>query len=131
MTRVAACSCGQMKLTCEGEPVRVSLCHCHGCQLRTGSAFGVLMRFPRGKVTIEGRSTVYTRAGDSGGTADFHFCPTCGATVYWVAAAIPDFISVAYGAFAGEQVPAPNVYVYGERAHSWVLPALAGMEHQT
>jgi len=38
MTRVAACSCGHLTATREGEPVRASLCHCHGRQRRTGSA---------------------------------------------------------------------------------------------
>ena len=43
-TRDASCSCGQLHLTCEGEPVRISVCHCLACQQRTGSAFGVQAR---------------------------------------------------------------------------------------
>ena len=35
--RVASCSCGQLRLTCEGEPVRISICHCLECQKRTGN----------------------------------------------------------------------------------------------
>ena len=27
-TRHATCSCGQLNLTIEGEPARVSMCHC-------------------------------------------------------------------------------------------------------
>jgi hypothetical protein len=26
--RTASCSCGQLKVTCEGEPIRISMCHC-------------------------------------------------------------------------------------------------------
>src|SRR5690349_21506824 len=107
MSRKAACSCGQLHLICDGEPVRVSLCHCHACQRRTGSVFGVQMRFPRAKVRIEGRSNTWVRVGDSGGTATFHFCPACGSTVYWEFKEMPDFVATAYGAFAGEAVPAP------------------------
>lgn len=129
MTRVAACSCGQLKVTCEGEPVRVSVCHCHACQRRTGSAFGAQARFPRAQVKVEGSSTVFSRTGDSGTTADFHFCPTCGAAVYWDMRALPDFIAVTYGAFAGEPMPAPKISVYEERAHPWAMPAVAEMEH--
>ena len=56
-TREAQCSCGQLRLTCEGEPVRISICHCLDCQRRTGSVFGTQARFPRGQVTrIEGRA---------------------------------------------------------------------------
>ena len=30
-TRHAACSCGQLYLTIEGEPSRISMCHCLEC----------------------------------------------------------------------------------------------------
>jgi|HubBroStandDraft_6_1064221.scaffolds.fasta_scaffold60507_2 hypothetical protein len=30
----AACSCGHLRLTCQGDPVRVSMCHCLECQRR-------------------------------------------------------------------------------------------------
>jgi hypothetical protein len=30
----------------------------------------------------------------------FHFCPSCGSTVYWEPARKPDMIGVAVGAFA-------------------------------
>ena len=129
MSREAACSCGQLRLICEGEPVRVSLCHCHACQRRTGSTFGVQMRFPCEKVRIEGRSSTWARVGDSGGTVTFHFCPTCGGTVYWELKQLPDFIAPAYGAFAGDTVAAPAISVYEDRAHEWVRPALTDMEH--
>ena len=36
-TRRAACSCGQLYLTIEGEPSRISMCHCLECQRRTGA----------------------------------------------------------------------------------------------
>ena len=54
-TRHAACSCGQLRLTVEGEPVRVSICHCLACQRRTGSVFGVQARFRRSTGNDRGR----------------------------------------------------------------------------
>ena len=39
-TRHAACSCGQLHLTIEGESARISMCHCLACQRRTGAVFG-------------------------------------------------------------------------------------------
>jgi hypothetical protein len=36
-TRRAACSCGQLQLMIEGEPSRISMCHCLECQRRTGA----------------------------------------------------------------------------------------------
>src|SRR5919197_5224340 len=89
-TRHAACSCEQLRLTVEGEPVRVSICHCLACQRRTGSVFGVQARFDAEQVTTEGASRQYIRVSDEGEKrASFHFCPGCGATVFYTTEATP------------------------------------------
>lgn len=116
----AACSCGRLVVTCVGDPVRVSMCHCLECQRRTGSVFGVQARWPADRVHIEGDGTTWQRTGDDGGTATFRFCPTCGATVYWTMDRMPDVIAIAVGAFADPGFIAPAVSVYGERRHAWV-----------
>ncbi|MBU3078708.1 GFA family protein [Sphingomonas quercus] len=122
-SRIASCSCGRLRLTCTGDPVRISICHCLECQRRTGSVFGAQARFPRTAVAVAGRSSTWERTGDSGGTATFHFCPHCGATVYWLPDTMPDFVSVAVGAFADPHFPPPRVSVYEERRHEWALAA--------
>jgi hypothetical protein len=103
--------------------VRVSICHCLECQKRTGSIFAAQARFAREHITIEGRATRWTRAGDSGQTAEFGFCPVCGSTVFWEPAAMPDFISVAVGAFVDPHFPPPKISVYEGRQHPWALAA--------
>jgi hypothetical protein len=130
MSHHASCSCGQLYLDVEGEPVRVSVCHCLACQQRTGSAFGAQVRFPRDQVDgPHGSSTAFTRAGDSGGEVTFHFCPICGTTLYWLIA--PNFITVTLGAFADPKVPwSPKHSVYEERAHPWSrVPNGPDVEH--
>ena len=77
IVRSASRSCGQLTVTTTGEPVRISVCHCLACQRRTGSAFGVQARFPRGAVTSAGRGTRYERTADSGKTVTLTFCPDC------------------------------------------------------
>lgn len=119
MTRTATCACGQLTAACEGEPVRISMCHCLDCQRRTGSTFGVQARFPKDAVTVAGRAHEYSRIGDSGGVGTMRFCPECGSTVYWEANTIPDFVTVAVGAFADPKFPPPRVSVYEERKHGW------------
>ena len=118
-SRTATCSCGQLCITCEGEPVRVSMCHCLACQKRTGSTFGAQARWPRDAAKIEGRSTQYVRVGDSGGSATFHFCPVCGSTVYYQIDHMPDVIAVPVGGFADPGFPSPKFSVYEERMHRW------------
>jgi hypothetical protein len=119
-TRRASCCCGQLNITTEGDPIRISMCHCLACQRRTGSAFSVQARFPQDRVSIEGRSTQYVRTGDSGSRATFHFCPECGTTVYYLMEKVPEAIAVPVGAFADPTFPAPRVSVYESRRHAWV-----------
>jgi hypothetical protein len=127
-TRRAACSCGQLHLLAEGEPVRISMCHCLACQRRTGSAFGIQARFPAERVRIEGRSTEYVRISDSGDARTFYFCPQCGATVYYRLSTVPDVIAIPIGAFADPTFPPPTISVYESRRHPW-LTVPASVEH--
>lgn len=120
MTRKASCSCGQLKVVASGEPIRISVCHCLACQRRTGNVFGAQARFRKENVAIEGQSTEWVRTGDSGTRLHFHFCPQCGATVYYWLANAPDVIAVAIGAFADPTFPAPRFSVYESRRHAWV-----------
>jgi hypothetical protein len=119
--RTASCSCGQLRIAAEGDPVRISICHCLECQKRTGSVFAAQARFPRAAVTIEGDSATWSRTGDSGGTATFHFCATCSSIVYWEFREMPDFLAVPTGAFADPAFPPPSVSVYEDRQHPWTL----------
>ena len=118
--RLASCSCGQLTLGVRGEPVRISICHCLDCQRRSGSVFATQARFPAESVSIEGNGTVYVRIGDEGGVGRFHFCPRCGATVFYTLDAVPGFVAVPVGAFADPGFPQPRVSVYEDRKHPWV-----------
>ncbi|HEY2445068.1 MAG TPA: GFA family protein [Rhizomicrobium sp.] len=120
-TRQAACCCGQLRATCEGEPVRISVCHCFDCQRRSGSPFGFAAHYPRAQVRVEGQPTQFTRLADSGNTVTFSFCPLCGSTVYWEPQGHPERITVAVGAFADPNFPAPRHSVYESRRHKWVV----------
>ena len=126
--RLASCSCGQLTARVNGEPLRVSICHCLSCQRRTGSVFGGQARFSRESVTISGVSTEYVRVGDEGSKIKFHFCPVCGSTVYYEPEGLEAFVAVPVGAFADPGFPTPSVSVYEERMHQWVVPPPAA-EH--
>jgi hypothetical protein len=128
--REAACCCGQLRATCEGEPVRISVCHCLDCQRRTGSAFGFQAHYPRAQVRVTGEATKFTRTADSGNTVTFSFCPRCGSTVYWEPQAFPERVTVGAGAFADTQFPIPQHSVYESRRHGWVaIETGVALEH--
>lgn len=128
LTRQATCSCGQLQIRVEGEPSRVSMCHCLECQRRTGSAFGVAARFPRAQTAVTGESREYERASDRGESRTFHFCPRCGTTVFWTTADLPELIAIAIGAFADPGFPPPSASFFEARRHHW-LPVPNEIEH--
>jgi hypothetical protein len=128
-TRDAVCSCGQLRLRADGEPIRVSMCHCLACQRRTGSAFGIQARFSSNQVHVVGRYSDYVRTSDEGeGEGTFHFCSDCGATVFYKLSTVPDVVAVPIGAFAEPDFPPPTVSIYESRRHPW-LGMTATMEH--
>ncbi|MBW4052472.1 MAG: hypothetical protein HIU85_13605 [Proteobacteria bacterium] len=60
-TRIAKCSCGQLTATVEGDPIRISVCHCLACHRRTGSVFGAQARFARANVRFSGQGKEFVR----------------------------------------------------------------------
>ena len=118
-TRIASCSCGQLRIQVEGDPRGVGLCHCLACQRRTGSVFAALASFAA-PFEVFGDATEYVRVGDHGARFRFRFCPVCGTTVFHTEEGRDDGASVAVGAFADPGFPAPEVSVYDSRRHSWV-----------
>lgn len=128
--RLATCTCGQLRVSCRGEPIRVSMCHCLACQRRTGSVFGVQARYAREQVAVEGRASVYLRTADSGYAVREHFCPGCGSTVYWQLDRVPAVYGVAVGAFADPGFAPPRHSFCEASRHRWTRqPDAEGMEH--
>ena len=119
--RQAACHCGQFRLRLAGDPALVSSCHCLACQRRTGAVFASNAFFKRSQiVSIEGEHRTWRRAGDSGRFLTFHLYPTCGSTVFWDREDAPDMVTVAVGAFADPDFPAPSRTVWTENQHGWL-----------
>lgn len=85
-------------------------------------------RFLARSVAIAGTSNTFVRVGDGGSTSTFHFCPTCGATVYYTNEEREDRIIITVGSFAAPTFPASNFSVYEEHMHFWVEMPL-GIEH--
>ena len=118
-SRTASCSCGQLSIQVEGEPLGVGICNCLACQRRTGSVFAALASFPT-PFEVCGNASEYLRVGAQGAKFLFRFCPACGTTVFHTEVGYDKSVSVAVGAFADPQFPAPRVSVYDCRRHPWV-----------
>ena len=128
-SRTATCQCGALSATCEGEPVRVSVCHCLECQKRSGAPLAAQARFPDDAVTLAGDYRTWQRTGDEGGTGTFHFCPTCGSSVWYTFDQQPGVVAVAIGAFADPTFPPPQYSVYEDRQYPWLALVGESIEH--
>lgn len=60
-TRRKRCSCGKLQVVCEGEPVRISMCHCLACQRRTGAVQRLDSRLERRRLFVPGLQLVSPR----------------------------------------------------------------------
>ena len=118
--RQASCRCGQLTVRCEGEPVRISVCHCLDCKKRSGSAFTAQARFPAEKVDVQGRFNSWSRTADNGLEVVYCFCPECGSTLFYRGGSFEGLVAVPVGNFADPAFPAPAFSVWEKRKHSWV-----------
>jgi hypothetical protein len=98
------------------------MCHCLACQRRTGSAFGIQAAYTADHVHVVGRFSDYVRISDEEDRKEhvFHFCPDCGATVFYTEPTEPDLVVVAVGAFADPSFPPPTESMYESRRHPWL-----------
>jgi hypothetical protein len=128
-----------LKVRVSGDPDRVMGCHCDFCLKRTGGLYPVVAWFNRDQLLeISGASTVYNGlevdgVGGAGGQGtSYHFCPTCGSTLYWTFDTIPDtvvdewaeamarVVVVAVGNFLDPDFPPPQAHVFPELRPSWL-----------
>lgn len=120
MKRKAMCTCGALTIVAHGEPGKISACHCQECQRRTGSAFGVAVFFATEVTAVIGPDALFSRIGDSGLPVEFHFCPTCGSTVFWKPDFKPGMTAIAFGCFEDKEGLSPTQSVYDAHRHLWV-----------
>ena len=118
-SRIASCSCGQLRIEVHGDPRAVGVCHCLACQRRTGSVFATLASFAA-PYEVFGNATEYVRKGEQGASFIFRFCPVCGTQLFHTEVGEAGGVGVAVGAFADPTFPAPSLSIYDCRRHPWV-----------
>lgn len=119
MQSEAFCNCGQSRVQCSGSPERVSVCHCHSCKRRTGSAFSWNATYKSENVVSEGSFAQFSRATGTGRTNRYFFCTHCGAVMFYEVEMRPGMLSVPAGLFADEAFPRPEVEVFSQRRVEW------------
>lgn len=129
MPHTARCQCGQVTMTCEGDPVRVSICHCLACQRRSGSAFAAQIRFPRDRIHVSGTAKDFLRTADSGNRIFQQFCPECGTGTSYYMEDNPGVVAIPMGLFDPPYFATPTFSVYEMRKHPWLDITAPGIAH--
>lgn len=79
-THAGGCVCGSVRHVSDGEPLRVTVCHCTWCQRRTGTACAVEPVFNEDQAEISGGPPTKHRqvSDESARWLELAFCPKCG-----------------------------------------------------
>ena len=129
MTHEAKCQCGQLSLTCEGEPDFVLVCNCVQCQRRSGSAFAIGAFFRREKTNLSGTHKKWSRLGSSGQPLINHFCPDCGTNLFWAPQVRPDHYGVAAGCLTSA-VKEPETVIWMSEKLPWLVFPEPWVKHE-
>jgi hypothetical protein len=115
------CLCGNITYSADAEPVVQAVCHCEDCQRQTGGPFTVVVGVPRSAFTVEGDTlaSFATVGEDHGGESQRHFCTTCGAPVFSIAAVLPDVALIKAGSLDDASWLEPSLEVWTGSAQPW------------
>ncbi len=95
MAITGGCLCGAVRFTAEGDPRRVTHCHCTMCRKAMGSVVATFATFARDRVSWEGERALY----ESSDIGWREFCPRCGSSLTYNYRPRPERIYVAMGCF--------------------------------
>jgi hypothetical protein len=132
-TRTAHCACGRVAIIVRDEPLLVLICHCDFCQKRSGNVFIASAHFAEEQVvSVTGETKIYNGLEVDGvgavgvpGGIDYHFCTTCGSTLYWSMDSPINgrrVFAIAVGNFVDPDFPAPTTEFFTKFRHRWVAP---------
>jgi hypothetical protein len=124
------CACGAVRYEIAGEPLVMSHCQCRDCQRISGTGHGSYLVFKRDDMRLEGETSQWGVAADSGNVKTKAFCPTCGAPLHLTFAAMPDIVAVTAASLDEPERFDPQFVTYRVRAYRWdsVDPALKAFD---
>jgi hypothetical protein len=114
------CLCGKVRYSANVEPAFTGVCHCRDCQKFTGSAFASVVAVPKDSLSIQGKLTTYSKAGDTGQALEPRFCPECGSGIVDEAAVMPGVVMINVGTLDDSSWVKPAMQIYCDSAQSWV-----------
>jgi hypothetical protein len=131
------CLCGVIRYQTQGEPIRVTICHCRFCQRATGGAFMVEPIFRADHVSVmRGAPSIYTHISEGSGKRLYiHSCLNCATKLYVTFERFPDTCGIYSGTFDDptwfpvKPTNARHIFIDRARPETY-LPAGFPMFHQ-
>ncbi len=117
---VGGCLCGNIRYTCEAEPMMMAICHCKNCQKQTSTSFSILVAVPKGALNIEGELSAYNDQGSSGQAVIRKFCGKCGSPILSDVAALPTMDFLKAGTLDDTSWLKPEAQLWCDSAQSWL-----------
>jgi hypothetical protein len=100
------CLCGNVRYRAVGQPKIAGVCHCRYCQLRAGSAFGVLVYFEAADISIlSGELGRYAFKTESNNAWENEFCTNCATTLLMRLEVFPGWLGIAGDINAADHNP--------------------------
>lgn len=118
------CHCGAITYEAEVEPDAIQICHCHDCQMLSGTAFRANVPAPADRFRmLTGTPRRYVKTADSGARRVHAFCETCGSPVYSCAIENPQSYTLRVGALTPRPaLGRPARQIWTGRRLAWVPP---------
>jgi hypothetical protein len=113
------CLCGAVRYQSKAEPAMAGHCQCTDCRKSSGSGHSSHLAVSREAVIVTGAVKTFDKPADSGNIVSRAFCPTCGAPIYSLNAAMPHLIFLRASSLDELDVFKPQLVVYASRAASW------------
>lgn len=129
-----SCFCGAVRFEAEGDPERVTLCHCVDCQVLTGTAFRMTLPVDGADFRLlQGQPKVFLKTAASGRRREQAFCGDCGSPLYGANAGEgPKTLGLRVGTLAQRRELYPKKQIWHDSALPFVthlfdvLPAKGG-----
>jgi len=114
------CLCGQVRYTCDAEPLFQAVCHCKNCQRQAGTAFSVIVGVPEAALHVTGETASFDDTSDRGTVVKRVFCPRCGSPILSDPEARPGIAVLKAGTLDDTSWLEPKVHVWTESAMAFV-----------
>ena len=119
------CLCGMARYTVRpGFRMQPYACHCHDCQRRTGSAFGIQLGVAEADLSVEGDVVEGRHVQPSGAIASIFACSACLTRLWTSNDQRPGFVNLRAGTLDNSSEIEPAAHFWVSSKQPWiVLPA--------